>query len=380
MINNLASRQMLSGGGNNVSSPLNIVTQSMLHSAMDNVNNIGTGKYIVTCYDYDGTILKQKRLNAGETFNLPTPPVHDRLTFQNWSASSPLNTDGQSITVNSDIDIGAIYTTVSGNTEFDIQLNAVTGLTITFQNLTGMTSINWGDGTTNNNLSHTYANYGAYTIEIIGDVSFGENIFGASISAKNYSLIFAKFAGNVSLGYEILGYCAALQSVTISTDIINVDERLFYNCYSLKNIVIPYSITSMGDYTFGLCYSLTSIVIPYTMTSIGQNFFNFCCSLKSVILPVSITTIPYRAFSTCYSLEKIVSLAQTLSISEPFSSNYCVKEYNFSKTTSVTAIGDVFSDINGACKIIVPDNLYSNYISAAGWSDYANYIYKESET
>ena len=125
------------------------------------------GQYKVRVIDYDGTIIKEENLNTGDTFTLPDAPIHDRLTFQEWVSTDTIT--GNTVTVaDRDIQIGAIYKTTSGNTEFDIVLTKVTGLTVNLQNLTGMTSINWGDGTTDSSLSHTYNDYGAYTIEVAG--------------------------------------------------------------------------------------------------------------------------------------------------------------------------------------------------------------------
>ena len=380
MIKNIATQAMVNNETGINASPLNIVTQSMLRAAMENnSSNIGDGRYLVTCYDYDGTILKQKRLNAGETFTLPSAPIHDRIVFQTWSSSSPINADGQTITVNSDIAIGAVYTTISGNCEFDVSLTPVTGLTVTFQNLTGMTSINWGDGITNNSLSHTYTNYGNYTIQVIGVTAFGGNIFDATLSVPNFSVISARFTGNVSLGYAILSYCQVLQSVIISNDVTTVDGRLFYSCYMLKFMVIPPSITILGDYTFGSCYSLPTIVIPYTVTGIGQNIFGLSYCLTRIILPSNITEIPYRAFNGCYTLKEVICLAQNVDFRCEAFYNRCIILYDFSHMTNIPPQSGNFDDMNGACKIVVSDSLYNEIITPSQWGNIADYIYKASD-
>ena len=97
---------------------------------------ITDGKYLVQVIDYDGTVLKSAKLNTGDTFTLPdTPTGRPRLTFQEWS--SPVAITNNTITVgDSDITIGATYTTTSGLTEFDITLTEATGLKVTC-NMTG---------------------------------------------------------------------------------------------------------------------------------------------------------------------------------------------------------------------------------------------------
>ena len=129
----------------------------------------GLGDYLVQVIDYDGTVLSQSYLNEGDVFTLPDGPKHDRFVFDGWS--SPVDITDNKITVPSgDVTIGAMYHTASGATEIDIVLTKATGLTFTFlsSRLTGMASIDWGDGSTGNALTHTYSSYGEYTIKVYG--------------------------------------------------------------------------------------------------------------------------------------------------------------------------------------------------------------------
>lgn len=78
-----------------------------------------------------------------------------------------------------------------------------------------------------------------------------------------------------------------------------------------------------------------------------------------MIIPESITSIGEQAFYDCYSLIK----------------------YDFSQATAVPTLSNTsaFRFINQLCKIVVPDNLYDQWIAATNWSTYADYIYKASE-
>ena len=60
---------------------------------------------------------------------------------------------------------------------------------------------------------------------------------------------------------------------------------------------------------------------------------------------------------------------------------YALIKCDFSQATAVPALSNVnaFSNINKICKIVVPDNLYDQWVAATNWSTYANYIYKASE-
>ena len=274
------------------------------------------GQYLVQVIDYDGTVLKSNHLDTGATFTLPEAPTnHSRLVFQEWS--SPVTITDNTITVgNSDITIGATYKTASGLTEIDIVLTKVTGLDVVC-NMVG--NKNWGDGTTDSETTHTYTDYGKYTITCDGTSipvgsSSSSGMFGASSNSPNY-------------------YCTEIR---IGDSVTSIRDSAFQGCYLLTSITIPSGVTSIGDFAFSNCYLLTSITIPSGVTSIGD-----------------------YAFSVCFSIIK----------------------YDFTSATSIPTLSNInaFNNINGLCKIYVPDALYDDWIVATNWATYADYIYKASE-
>ena len=117
--------------------------------------------------DYDGNLIDTWTWDevASKTA-LPTPPAHTGLVFEGWNwtlEDIKTDTTGQVITV------GPFYHTESGLTEIDIHLDEATGKTVEFYNLltnSGVSSVDWGDGNTNIENTHTYLNYGDYTIKI----------------------------------------------------------------------------------------------------------------------------------------------------------------------------------------------------------------------
>lgn len=315
------------------------------------------GKYFVKVIDYDGTVLKEARLNEGDTFTLPNAPSHDGLVFQEWSCSQEI-VDNTITIVDNDIMVGAVYTTASGLNEFDIELTKVTGLDVTLK-LNG--TKDWGDGTSDDLTAHTYTTYGKYTIKCNGTAmttSSYNGLFGQG-STKNY-------------------YCKNVRLVTV----ISIGTCAFCNCSSLTNITMPNSVNSIGTGTFSACCSLTNIIIPSSMTSIGTNVFKACYSLTNIIIPNSVDSIGIDAFSTCYSLTNITMPSSMTSIgSGVFSACYSIIEYDFSTHTTVPTLSatSAFTSINSIAKIIVPDALYDEWIAATNWITYADYIYRASE-
>ena len=390
------------------------------------------GEYLVRVIDYDGTVLKQDHLDTGATFTLPDAPTnHSKLVFQEWS--SPVTITDNSITVgNSDITIGATYKTASGLTEIDIVLTKVTGLEVTC-NMAG--NKNWGDGTTDSATTHTYTDYGSYTITCDGTSipagsSSSSGMFSSSSSSPNYYCTEIRVGDSVtSIGDYAFRTCYSLTSVTIPNSVTSIGDYAFYYCYSLTSVTIPNSVTSIGDYAFRTCYSLTSVTIPngvtrignyafnscysltsvtipnsvtsigsfyafyycYSLTSvtipngvtsIGDNAFNSCYSLTSVTIPNSVTRIGNYAFNSCYSLTSVTIPNSVTRIGNyAFNSCYSIIKYDFTSATSIPTLSNTnaFSSINGICKIYVPDALYDEWITATNWATYSDYIYKASE-
>ena len=341
------------------------------------------GKYLVQVIDYDGTVLKQDHLNEGDTFTLPEAPTnHSRLVFQGWS--SPVNIVNNTVTVgNSDITIGAMYKTASGATEFDITLTKVTGKKVTFQNLTGMTSIDWGDGTTNSSLSHTYSIEGDYTIKVYGVTAIGDNVFKTSLSNPNYFTRNIFIADSVtSIGNSVFRFCYSLTSVTIPNGVTNIGTFCFSSCYSLTSVTIPSSVTSIGEECFYSCYSLTSVTIPNGVTNIEYSFLRSCYSLTSVTIPNGVTSIEGYCFYSCSSLTSVTIPSSVTSIGGYcFDSCRSIILFDFSNHTSIPTLSSTsaFTYIKGIAKILVPASLYEEWIAATNWATYADYIYYVGE-
>ena len=306
--------------------------------------------------DYDGTLLETwtKDEVAGKTA-LPTPPAHEGLVFEEWNwslADIQGDTTGQVITV------APYYHTSSGYVEIDIELNEGTGKTayLFTDSMVGRT-IDWGDGTTSNTeKSHTYENYGSYTVKVPAPSGALSRVFFDSAMVRYYGkpvkaircnqdvtdLYQFKFMGlavdvvlnkafavssyktNICCGklYHMLNnfsymYKNGIEYISIKKDytttlfIVSRDQD-----NKIKNIYIPSNITSIGNSAFSDCYSLQSINIPDSVTSIDEYAFQDCRSLQSITIPSGVTNIGNNAFYECYLLQSITIPDSVTSIDE----------------------------------------------------------------
>ena len=269
--------------------------------------NVGGVSFI----DYDGTIVETWALSdlASKT-ELPTPPTHDRLVFQQWNWTLE---DIKS--ANAEMTVGALYTTVSGLTEFHIRVTKASGLAITC-NMVG--NKNWGDGTEDALTSHTYADYGDYIITCDGNT------------------IVAKVMGDTGVVQQ------TLLRVSISNSVTTIKASAFNNCKALQSISISNSVTGIMDGAFAYCSALQSIFIPNSVTDIVDSAFSNCRALQSVSIPNSVTGIGDNAFDGCFA-----------------------SEYDFSQSSQVPTLGkNAFYGIFSSTKILVPSALYDTWVAA----------------
>ena len=325
---------------------------------------------------------------ASET-ELPTPPTHDRLVFQQW------NWTLEDIKfANAEMTVGALYTTVSGLTEFHIRVTKASGLAITC-NMVG--NKNWGDGTEDALTSHTYANYGDYIItcdgdkiatKVMGDTNVVQQTLLHIFIPNSVTTIRASAFGNcralqsVSIPNSVTGIgdnafnnCFVLQSISIPNSVTSIWGSTFSNCYALQSVSIPNGVTSIWDSAFGNCRALQSVSIPNSVTGIGGSVFTDCYALQSISIPNSVTTIGNYAFSNCYALQS-VSIPNSVTGIGNNAFNYChASEYDFSKFSKVPTLGtSAFKGIFSSTKILVPSALYDTWVEATNWTTYANYI------
>ena len=326
-------------------------------SANVNVSGGGSTSFLVKVIDYDGTILKQDRLSTGATFTLPSPPSHTGLTFQSWS--SPVTITNNTVTVtNSDIVIGATYTTASGLSEFDISLTESTGLRLSLY-LDG--TKDWGDGTSDNLNYHDYSSFGDYTITCNGSTySYGYGLFGQGSNAPNYSVKNVRLGSNISsIRNDTVQSCCSLKTIVIPSSVTSISDSAFQSCYSLTSIVIPEGVTSIGQYAFREDRSCVSIAIPSSVTSIGNRVFQNCRALTNITIPEGVTSIGQDVFENCYSLTGVTIPSSVTSISN-YAFYYCYSLSNVIIPNSVTSIGSsAFNTCYSLSSVVIPSSVTS---------------------
>lgn len=266
--------------------------------------------------DYDGAVLKETYVAYGATVEPPENPVHDGLVFQKWNCKLD--------SVYSHRDIGAVYTTASGASEFDVTMVEALGSTVTLNPCveSGTLTVDWGDGVTDTStstgqqsMSHTYSEYGNYTVKISASESgkwyIKEGFCKDNSGTGCWCLVAARLAGISKIDAKGFQYHYGLRRVMLGTDITTLGEYAFRECSSLTAVVLPDSATVLGRYLFYYCYALSKLVFSDKSRTIQEYVCSECYSIDAVTLPDGVTTINPYAFYRCYAL-RIVDFPPSL--------------------------------------------------------------------
>ena len=370
------------------------------------------GEFFVKVFDYDGTLLDEVWLNKDETYTLPTPPTHERLDFTAWTTTTAAVNNVITIT-NNDVMVGATYTPKSGMSEFDIELTPAIapdiesdGYTVTL-NMTGSKYWDYGNDktTSDTEITHTYYAYGKYTIACDGTmsgISNGNGIVGQGGTKINYFLQRAFMGAASSLLSYAFQYCYGLENITLAKTF--TASYFLRDCRSLKALVFPPSQNQVPLYFCNNCYSLKTLILSSKISSsayVGSNAFGNC-PINPLVLP-EFASISSSNFIGNRVVEKVTILGN-ISNSNNFSDNYSLREVKLYKSqfrfscfyncyslkiidmtnrTSVPSTQDstlpTWAQKN--LKIVVPDELYDDWIVATNWTGLhaLGVIYKASE-
>lgn len=358
-------------------------------------------KWLVRFFDYRGKLIRAERVNTGEDATAPDVQNTSVLQFAGWNNTFT--------NVQSDIDVGAIYTTITGETYLYITLTPETGkdVPLNFANnptLLGTTTIEWGDGTPNSTsaiagsqeIVHSYANFGSYVIKMScvgGKYALGRTdisstgVFGSVTGTYQDILTQVHFGDNI---YAMLAFtfnnCRSLKCVTTTEEMANSVSasgvNIFRGCRGLQSFNIPQgtAITVIKNSMFRDCSALQVITMGNNITKIDPNAFFGASSISKINIPRSLQTIDVNGLNGLFGVTEY-DFPDTLTTinATGIINNYALCCIIFRSPTPPTLVAGALNGTSRTCKFYVPDASVTTYKTATNWTAYADKIYPLSE-
>ena len=192
--------------------------------------------------------------------------------------------------------------------------------------------------------------------------------------------------GNLTVVNKVVTASSRIEGNLIleNSDIISFGTASMFGRTGLKSITLPKTIQSIGVSAFASCSSLENVVFTGDkLTSIDGSAFTNCLSLETIVLPDSLESVGNLCFDNCNNIKNISFGSNISYIGQMIMSYYiddCIIDF-----TRVNQIPTLHQDglFHGGepdtpYSIIVPDELYSQWVVASVWSQYASHIYPES--
>lgn len=351
----------------------------------DRIRQIGSvEEKDVNFYDYDGVrLFSYSKEEANSLTELPTPPLKDDLNFTGWTYSLQAIKDQVG-----KCDIGALYS--YNNPDYFVALTILVpsdNFTIKFRNVFWSDDkLDWGDGNVIENHSstisypsHTYLKKGVYTIKSTRPLGANQSSVSGNpispISVLQQVFINSDFDGRVD--YSDIGMNTFQKAPNF---IIATDLSLDTGCYDGSKIsfcIVPSIPVSGLGYIFRGCSNLKKLCLGSSITKLPKNI---CIggSHKELCLPPYLETVEDSVFSL--KKGRIIFPPTLKSLSESFVNLGADVVLDFSHLENIPTIG-TYGLINCSAfvTIIVPDNLYNEWIVADNWSKHASKIVKASE-
>lgn len=339
----------------------------------------------INFYNYDGELLFAYTIEEMQTLeNLPTPPTDDKLQLVEWNYTLD---ELKQIVIG--LDVSGTWATISGNTEIDKEFNAVSGynsrISLYNNDADRTFTVTWIDGTQE---SHSFVGSYAFEHTYAEDTSGTEivQISGGSTSYclyGNFNNRLSAFeannnvngTANFSVKAVRLGNFAVINNQYSNSPLCNC-KRIDY----LTQSYFDNSTMFTENDLFGT--ELKNLNLPNGYTGLSNYVFanNYCTSLQNYFLPKTITSINYQMFSNNTNVAKIF-IPKNASHINTFAFRVCwAKLFDFSAFTTIPTLDvEVFANISPFAKIVVPDELYDQWIIAENWSAYVQYIIKASD-
>ena len=232
-------------------------------------------------------------------------------------------------------------------------------------------------------ISNNFTFLNCYNLEEVilpnNGATIGTDIFSNCYKLKHITT--PKQSGYI-IPNNFLRYCYGLKSISIGNGTQRLNQYCFINCVVLERLTLPNSVSLINTGLLATS-NINILELSNSISSYSATAFAYLNAVEKIYITNNEElTLNSNCFGFMYGLKELTITGKINKIAgASFSSNYSCIKYDFRGCTRVPTLSNVsaFANINTNCKIIVPDSLYENWITANNWSTYSSYIVKASE-
>ncbi len=336
--------------------------------------------------------------------SMPANPEIEGLTAQGWNWSFQ---DAQDyVEEYGGLDIGQTYITDDGKTRIYIELDDYRKEPYLGFGVNGTATVNWGDGntetitgtsaTTTIYTQHTYSTGGKYVISIGSESQimlgggYGTTRIltgGNSGSASSIDEFYARKIKKIELGSNLVLYRSIVAYSNVTS--INMPKNIVLNDSGnqfisstasgskIKCIIFPDGLTDTYE---SRSFEAQRVILPNSIKPFLRQS-NIQTSLNTIYIPSQVTRLLVNACNSRYDASYIVVPNSVTELNNQcFGNLYGTKVFDFSHHTSIPTLTTTsFANIPSDCKIVVPDDLYSTWLTTSNWSTYSSNIISKSD-
>lgn len=108
------------------------------------------------------------------------------------------------------------------------------------------------------------------------------------------------------VGIGVFSHCHSMTQINIPSELIIINDRMFYNCKQLQTITMHNKVEKIGDSSFRGCESLIRVYLPKQLKIIKESAFHGCRKMTTITLHNHINHIGKAVFKRCRLLSTII--------------------------------------------------------------------------